>query len=306
MGTSNLATKYGFESFPSFTKGRSGAKVNKIVIHHVAGTNFDIMPSVWNTRQASAHYGIGVNGVIRAYVAENNTAWHAGNWEANISSIGIEHTNSGGAPAWPVAQATIDASARLCADIAKRHGLGQLVPIKNLFPHSHFSATACPGVLKDKLQEIANKANAINNGTNQPAPPPQKGGLYRVRKSWGDANSQIGAFKDLANAKKLADSRHGYSVFDEKGNRVHGSTSAPNPPASKTLTVQINGLNIRNRPSLSAAVVGQYNRGATWTLPKDEKFVIADGLVWARAPKGYCAIGRNTGKAEKDDYIFIS
>ena len=175
-----------------------------------------------------------------------------------------------------------------------------------MFPHSHFSATACPGVLKDKLQEIANKANAINNGTNQPAPPPQKGGLYRVRKSWGDANSQIGAFKDLANAKKLADSRHGYSVFDEKGNRVHGSTSAPNPPASKTLTVQINGLNIRNRPSLSAAVVGQYNRGATWTLPKDEKFVIADGLVWARAPKGYCAIGRNTGKAEKDDYIFIS
>lgn len=169
MGISNLATKYGFESFPNFTKGRSGAKINKIVIHHAATTNFDVMPSVWNTRQASAHYGIGVNGTIRAYVDENNTAWHAGNWDANISSIGIEHTNSGGAPAWPVAQATIEASAKLCADIAKRYGLGQLVPMKNLFPHSHFTSTACPGVLLGKLQEIANKANAINNGANSAA-----------------------------------------------------------------------------------------------------------------------------------------
>ncbi|MFK4967085.1 N-acetylmuramoyl-L-alanine amidase [Lactococcus garvieae] len=305
MGISNLATKHGFESFPNFTRGRSGAKVNKIVIHHVAGTNFDIMPSVWNTRQASAHYGIGVNGAIRAYVDENNTAWHAGNWDANISSIGIEHINSGGAPAWPVAQATIDASAKLCADIAKRHGLGQLVPMKNLFPHSHFSATACPEVLKEKLQEIANKANAINNGTSQP--PTSSGGMYRVRKSWADAKSQIGAFRDLANAKKLADANQGYSVFDENGNRVHGSTPpAPSQPTTKTLTVQINGLNIRNRPTLSGTVVGQYNRGATWTLPKDEKFVIADGWVWARAPKGYVAVGRNTGKPEKDDYIFIS
>lgn len=305
MGISNLATKYGFESFPNFTRGRSGTKVNKIVIHHVAGTNFDIMPSVWNTRQASAHYGIGVNGAIRAYVDESNTAWHAGNWDANISSIGIEHINSGGAPSWPVAQATIDASAKLCADIAQRHGLGQLVPMKNLFPHSHFSATACPGVLKEKLQEIANKANAINNGTSQPPTP--SSGMYRVRKSWADAKSQIGAFRDLANAKKLADANQGYSVFDENGNRVHGSTPpAPAQPTTKTLTVQINGLNIRNRPTLSGAVVGQYNRGATWTLPKAEGFVIADGWVWARAPKGYVAVGRNTGKPEKDDYIFIT
>lgn len=107
--------------------------------------------------------------------------------------------------------------------------------------------------------------------------------------------------------QELADSRHGYSVFDDKGNLVHGTTSVvPTPPANKTLSVQISGLSIRNRPSLRGAVVGQYNRGATWTLPKDEKFVISDGWVWARAPKGYCAIGRNTGKAEKDDYILIS
>lgn len=232
MGNSNLATKYGFESMPGFTKGRQGVKVDKIVIHHVAGTNFDSMPGCWKNRQASAHYGIGVNGAIRAYVDENNTAWHAGNWNSNISSIGIEHTNSGGAPSWPIAQATIEASAKLCADIAKRHGLGQLVPMKNLFPHSHFSATSCPGVLLSKLQEIANKANAINSGSNQTVTPTE--GLYRVRKSWSDVKSQKGAFKILANAKKCADTNSGYSVFDEKGNKVY--------PATTTTTKSIDTL----------------------------------------------------------------
>lgn len=56
-------------------------------------------------------------------------------------------------------------------------------------------------------------------------------GLYRVRKSWADAASQKGAFKDLANAKKCADSNKGYSVFDESGRKVYPvATSAPTPP----------------------------------------------------------------------------
>lgn len=304
MGISSLASKYGFQDFPHFSSGRSGSKINKIVIHHMATTNYDTVPGVWKTRQASAHYGIGAKGEIRAYVDESNTAWHAGNWDVNISSIGIEHVNTTGDPTWLVAQATIDASARLCADIAKRYGLGNLVVGKNLFSHSDFSATACCGpYLKPRLQEIANKANAINYGTSTPPPAPT-GGLYRVRKNWADAASQKGAFKDLTNAKKIADTNAGYSVFDDKGNKVYPNAAAV--PVVKTLTVQINGLNIRNKPSLSGAIVGSYNKGASWTLPKDEKLVIADGWVWARAPKGYCAVGKNTGKSESDDYIFIN
>ncbi|RZI48258.1 peptidoglycan recognition protein family protein [Lactococcus kimchii] len=306
MGISNLATKYGFQSFPHYSEGRSGATINKIVLHHMAGTNYDIVPGIWQTREASAHYGIGKNGEIRAYVDENNTAWHAGNWNANISSIGIEHCNLTGDPTWQVAQATIEASAKLCADIAKRHGLGTLVMGKNLFVHSDFSATSCPGpYLKPRVQEICNKANAINNGTSAPQP---TSGLYRVRKTWADAKSQKGAFKDLTNAKKCADSNSGYAVFDEKDNKIYPSSSSTPAPATPTkrLTVQINGLNVRNKPSLAGAVVGTYNKGATWTLPKAEQFTISDDWVWARAPIGYCAVGRNTGKEESDDYIFIS
>lgn len=197
---------------------------------------------------------------------------------------------------------TIDASAKLCADIAKRYGLGKLVVNKNIFPHSHFSATSCPGQLLGKLQEIADKANAINNGSSVPSAPTS--GLYRVRKSWGDAKSQVGAYKDLNNAKRAADSHSGYKVYDPNGNQVHPTSSSTSNV--KTLVVQVNGLNVRNKPSLSGAVVGSYNKGATWTLPKTEKHTIADGWVWARCPIGYCAVGKNTGKTETSDYILIS
>lgn len=164
MTVSGLATPYGFQSFPNFNQGRQGNSVNKIVIHHMATTDYDSVPGIWNSRQASAHYGIGQDGQIRAYVDEDNTAWHAGDWGTNLTSIGIEHANVNLAPNYDIAQATIEASAKLVADIAKRYGFGQVVPYKNLFPHSQFTSTACPGQLKDKLQEIADRANAINNG----------------------------------------------------------------------------------------------------------------------------------------------
>lgn len=41
--------------------------------------------------------------------------------------------------------------------------------------------------------------------------------LYRVRKNWKDAKSQIGVYTNLENAKKLADANLGYFVFDESG-----------------------------------------------------------------------------------------
>lgn len=38
-------------------------------------------------------------------------------------------------------------------------------------------------------------------------------GYYRVRKSWSDAKSQLGAYRVLANAKKQADDNPGFYVF---------------------------------------------------------------------------------------------
>ena len=48
--------------------------------------------------------------------------------------------------------------------------------------------------------------------------------LYRVRKSWADASSQIGAYKSLDNAKNAC--KAGYSVFDSSGKAVYTVASA--------------------------------------------------------------------------------
>ena len=47
--------------------------------------------------------------------------------------------------------------------------------------------------------------------------------LYRVRITWEDSKTQLGAYKDLANAKEMADANahKGYKVFDSKGNIVY-------------------------------------------------------------------------------------
>lgn len=54
--------------------------------------------------------------------------------------------------------------------------------------------------------------------------------IYRVRKSANDAKSQKGAFRDKSNAIACA-KKYGYSVFDEKGNKVY--SAAPNTYAVK-------------------------------------------------------------------------
>lgn len=44
---------------------------------------------------------------------------------------------------------------------------------------------------------------------------------YRVRKSWADAKSQIGAYHDLQKAKKCVDDHAGYAVFNESGKQIY-------------------------------------------------------------------------------------
>lgn len=157
-------------STSNYTVGRSKG-INKIILHHAATTSFDGIGSTFKnpSRQASAHYGVGQNGNIDQYVQEKDTAWHAGDWDANSSSIGIENVNSSGAPNWDVADSTIDTLVELVRDIATRHGLMPVQVGKNLFQHNNFSPTYCAGKVGDRLQEIADH---VNGGT--PAPKPNE------------------------------------------------------------------------------------------------------------------------------------
>lgn len=51
-------------------------------------------------------------------------------------------------------------------------------------------------------------------------------GYYRVRKSWCDAKSQLGAYRVLANAKKQADDNPGFYVFSNDGTHIYPEQKA--------------------------------------------------------------------------------
>lgn len=46
-------------------------------------------------------------------------------------------------------------------------------------------------------------------------------GYYRVRETWEDASSQLGAFRLLANAMAKADANPGYFVFSNEGESIY-------------------------------------------------------------------------------------
>lgn len=156
---------------PNHYSGRGGYHVTHITLHimagYLAGTD-----SVFTNpaSQASAHYGIGADGTIHQYVSEADGSYSDANYVSNNSTISIEH--EGGIPQAECTQACIDASARLCADIAQRYGLGKLWHdgIKgNVWLHREISGTdhaTCPDLAPNGLpyQQVIDKANAILDG----------------------------------------------------------------------------------------------------------------------------------------------
>lgn len=175
MGHSALATIHVQPDESNYTVGRSAA-VKKITVHHMAGVmsaeacgNIFARPG----RGGSSNYGIGNDGDIAWYVDENDTSWCDSNWDSNCQSITIETSNCATGGDWPVGDAALNSLIRLCADIAKRYNLGDLVPGQNLTWHSMYAATTCPGdYLRSKMQFIADEANKINGGQPGPTPTP--------------------------------------------------------------------------------------------------------------------------------------
>lgn len=132
-----------------YTAGRGGRSINKIVIHHNGGSlTVDQIWDVWQTRQASAHYQVDTAGRIGQLVNDQDTAWHAGDWDTNTTSIGIEHAQiSGTGATGPVSAKTLEEGAHLVAALCKAYNLGRPQWWRNMFPHSNFASTECPGHL---------------------------------------------------------------------------------------------------------------------------------------------------------------
>lgn len=69
--------------------------------------------------------------------------------------------------------------------------------------------------VKKSLENLSKPANKIDETLINNV-------IYRVRKSWEDSQSQIGAYGSLENAKKIC--KEGYKVYDENGKEVYSNT----------------------------------------------------------------------------------
>ena len=160
---------------PNHYVGRNGYGVTHITLHimvgYLAGTDATFASQ---SSRASAHYGIGATGEIHQYVSELDGSYSDANYESNNSTISIEH-EGGMANGAVCTQECIDASARLCADIARRYGWTKLWHdgLKgNVWLHGRSQAQTTLSMPRPRAQRpchtsrSSSKSNQITRGRN--------------------------------------------------------------------------------------------------------------------------------------------
>ena len=204
----------------NYTVGRSGRKIEKIAIHHMAGIlTAEQCGAIFQngSRKASSNYGIGKDAEVGLYVDEENTSYCNSNWDSNCKSVTIETSNSSLGGDYPVSDAVLNKLIELVADIAKRNNLGKLVKGQNLVWHRMYTATTCPGnYLLSKMDYIAEQANKINAQSNSTQETTNKKSNEEI------ANEVISGKWGNGDARKTALTNAGYdfgaiqSIVNEK------------------------------------------------------------------------------------------
>ena len=203
---------------PNHYAGRDGLGVDHITLHimvgRLAGTDSCFIRSSF---QAASHYGVGGDGSVYQWVDEDDGSWADANWQSDCSGVTIEH--EGGMDGIPVTDAEVEASARLCADIAKRYGwtrlwhdisgnrAGNIVLHREVPGTDHFG---CPDRCVNALpvDRIIKRANELLGGDDMSAEDvwnfDQNGVLMRDRLQ-GQLVTQVTALTEAV--KTLAESK---------------------------------------------------------------------------------------------------
>ena len=236
-------------------------------------------------RDASCNYGIGTDGRIALCVEEENRSWCSSSNANDQRAVTIECASDKSEP-YAMNSKVYASLVNLCVDICKRNGKSKLLwfgdktKTLNYSPksdemvltvHRWFANKSCPGNwLYARMGNLAAEVTEKLGGTSITTPStPVKATMYRVRKTWADSKSQIGAYKVLANAKKQADKNPGYSVFDESGKVVYsGKTSSTPAQTFKPYLVKVTTsvLNIRKGAGTNYGTNGAIRDMGVYTI----------------------------------------
>lgn len=297
----------------SNTTAYSNRPLKYIVVHYTAGStsktgtasNTASMFSNPNV-YASADFIVDDTTVVQFNPdIKNRYCWHCGDNRSytkggshygkcqNYNSIGIEicstNTNwsasdQANSSKWSYTTAVVNNAVKLVKYLMDKYG----IPANNVIRHYDVTGKLCPGIIgwnedsgdvskwrdfKSRISENSanNKANTSANTATSTSV------IYRVRKSWSDTTSQIGAWKNLNSAKAQADKNKGYSVFDEKGKVVY----TPNKTNNKSYKVKVTAdvLNVRKGAGTIYAVTTTIKRNEVYTI-------VAEKNGWGKLKSG--------------------
>lgn len=225
-------------------------KITKITVHHAAcfpKTKRLAEVFLRKSRQASCNYAIGCDAKIALVVPESKRSLCSSSaWNDN-RAITIEVADYLENGVWTTTKEVYNKLIDLLADICMRNNIEELKFTGDRNGsytwHCFYSNTACPGdFFKENTNNICEEVNRRIKGAASIEKPsvekpsvekPVTNNLYRVRKSWNDKASQIGAYKSLDNAKKACTA--GYSVFDSNGTVVYSVKEGEKVEPNKTV-----------------------------------------------------------------------
>lgn len=212
-------------------------KIKYIVIHYTGNSGSTAADNVSyfnnGNRSASAHYFVNFDSEIREYCdPEKWYAWHCGGpLESshhpyygkctNGNSIGIEICTHNNGKNWEFTKEAVAAAVELTKHLMQKFN----VPSSNVIRHYDVTGKSCPRVpgwgAVGGSAEWEKFKKAIGAEVVE-MPKTEEKKWYRVRKTWEDANSQIGAYLILDNAIAEANnSGPKYAVFDWTGKEIY-------------------------------------------------------------------------------------
>ena len=207
----------------NYSTGRSGRKIEKVTIHHMAGVlTAKQCGSIFQNgnRQASSNYGIGKNGEIALFVDEANTSYADANWDSNCKSVTIECSNNKTGGDWTVSDTVLNSLVNLIADIFKRNGIKKAIKGETITWHSMYSATTCPGnYLRSKMDYICDEVNKkMNNATSEKE---EKKHIIDEDGKWGEDTTRKAqeVFKTIVDGV-VTDQRKEYKAQNPRTNFV--------------------------------------------------------------------------------------
>jgi len=204
----------------NYSKRSIGAKY--IVIHDVGSTGSTAQNNrdyfAGGNRQASADFFIDSNNIIQIIDYHTNYSWAIGDGagrygKTNSNSLSIEMClESNGQPTEKTVQNTLDLTKYLMKELN--------IGIANVVRHYDCSHKACPGSFSANnwskwnafKTRLASTSSLISTATTD---------TFRVRLSWDDEKSQIGAFGQYQQAKDFANLHVGYYVYDNNGKNLY-------------------------------------------------------------------------------------